>query len=87
MAAQATVTISTAATLLFTAPNGGSVTIRNEDAAIKVFIGSATVTNSGATAGVSLAAGASITIPLKSNEPIFAVAASATPAVSVVFSA
>jgi hypothetical protein len=85
---QATVTVATTATLIFTATVHGFLTVHNEDAAIKVFIGGPTVTNSGATAGLGLANAAAqpVQIPLFIGESVFAAAASGTPLVSYVFS-
>lgn len=83
-----TVAVATAAVKVF-AGNGtsyGSLTIRNEDASIKVFVGGSTVTNSGATAGVSLAAGASIVLTVKAGEDVWVSSASGTPNVSFIFS-
>lgn len=86
MATQATVAVATSAVLVFTAPKHGTVTIKNEDASIIVFVGGSTVTNSGSTAGVSLAGKATISIPVVSGEKIYVSSASATPNVSYLFS-
>lgn len=82
--AQAAVTVATSATVVVAAAKGyRRVLLRNEDAAIAVFIGGATVTNSGATAGVKLpAATTSSTLMLAPGDAIYAAAASGTPTVS-----
>lgn len=84
MASHGTVASATGATLFYTATRHGFVTVKNEDATIKIFIGTATVTNSGATAGVSLAAGASMQIPVLSGTKLYASSASGTPSVSFI---
>lgn len=64
---------------------GHEVTITNQDAAISVFLGDSTVTNSGGTAGYELKAGKTITLHLtNADEVVYAIAASGTPRVDVI---
>lgn len=79
-------TATTAVKVFSSTGKAGFVTIKNEDASIKVFVGGATVTNSGATAGVSLAAGQSMQLPDVAGDDVYVASASATPSVSFIFS-
>lgn len=80
-------TATTAVKVFASQGKAGIVTLRNEDATIKVFVGGATVTNSGATAGVSLAAGVSIPLEVNPGDDVWIASASGTPSVSFIFSA
>jgi len=60
----------------------GSISVQNTDASIVVYIGGSAVTSS--SYGVSVAAGASVTIDsLGSNEKLYAIAASGSPKVAL----
>lgn len=83
-----TVAVATAAVKVFASTGkAGFVTIKNEDATIKAFVGGSAVTNSGATAGPSLAAGAERLIEVNPGDDAWVSSASGTPNVSFIFSA
>jgi hypothetical protein len=83
------VSVGTTATLIASvgaAPETGGLLVQNNGSAA-VFLGGPTVTTSGATAGVQLAAGASLTIPTTGAEPLslYGIVATATQNVSYIF--
>lgn len=77
------VTVSTAATLLYTAPNtvrGATVLVRNPSG-VSVYVGPATVTTAN---GFEIAAGDALSLSLQANETLFGIVAAATQVVHVV---
>lgn len=82
-----TVAVATTAVKVFAAGNRfGTLTVKNEDATIKCFVGGPTVTNSGATAGVSLAGGASMQVVCSGKDSdVWVSSASGTPNISFIF--
>lgn len=72
---------TTAAVVVAASSVGGTVSLKNKDASIVIYVGKAGVT---AATGYRLGAGESVTIECVQNTPaIYAVAASGTPTVMV----
>lgn len=61
------VTVGTTATQIFTATPGQQITIQNTGT-VPVFLGNSTVSTTGANLGYSLANGASMTLPVVSQQ-------------------
>ena len=59
------------------------VMVQNQDSAINIYIGGATVTASGATTGIKIQAGQSFPLTLLNSDSLYAIAASGTPNVVV----
>lgn len=78
---QQVIALSTSATAIPTTPLPGrqEIVIQNLDSSIVIYVGSATVTNSGATRGIKLTAGQSMVIAAGPGCELYAVAASGTP--------
>lgn len=81
--------LSTARAIIFTPTTGTlqdptPLLIQNADAAINIFIGGPTVTNTGATTGLLLAPGQVIPLSLINGDILYAIAASGTPDVAVI---
>jgi hypothetical protein len=78
---QAVIALSTSATALPTTPLAGrqELVIQNLDSSIVIYVGSSTVTNSGATRGIKLTAGQSMVVAAGPGCAVYAVAASGTP--------
>lgn len=73
-----------AASLLCTPTNGRSddpipVVVQNQDAAITIYVGGPTVTNTGATTGIKVLAGQSIALRVMNGDSVYAIPASGTP--------
>lgn len=69
-------TVGTTATLVYTAPGrGGTVLLRNTDAAVSVFLGDANVTTAN---GFELIAGAGVSFPLQKGEKVYAIVSAGT---------
>lgn len=84
--AQATVSVGTTATLIAT-PGPGGIYLTNGGSAAVIFGGS-TVTATGATAGPSLASGASILLPSGGpSHGLYGITASGTASVAYVYAA
>ena len=86
---QGVVSVGTSPTVIATigaAPETGGIVVQNNGSAA-VFLGGSNVTSSGATAGVQLATGATLTIPTTGAEPLtlYGVVATATQNVSYIF--
>jgi hypothetical protein len=73
------VAVSTTAAAALTVYPGTSVILQNTSTTVPIFIGSSTVTTTGSTQGYSLAAGASLTLPVVSGEAhtLYAIATAA----------
>lgn len=86
--AQGTVSVSGTATLICSPGGGSNVVIQNGGSAA-VLLGGPTVTATGATAGISLAAAGIITIPVDADAPhdLWGITASSTAAVSFLYPA
>lgn len=80
-----TVTVGTSPTLVCS-PGGscGQVLIQNNGAAA-VFLGSSSVAASGANAGISVAAAATVTVPCGSAHDLYAIIASGTAPVAFLY--
>jgi hypothetical protein len=78
---QAVIALSTSATALPTTPLVGrqELVIQNLDSSIVIYVGTSTVTNSGATRGIKLTAGQSMVLQVGQGCAVYAVAASGTP--------
>jgi len=79
----ARVTVTTAATLLYTAPNtvrGALVLIRNPSG-VSVYVGPASVTTA---TGFEIAAGDALSVSMQANETLYGIVAAATQVVHVI---
>lgn len=80
--------LSTTRAAVFT-PTTGSlqdptpILIQNPDAAINIFLGGPTVTNTGAATGILISPGQIITMSLTNGDILYAIAASGTPNIVV----
>lgn len=76
---QGTVSVGTSATRICSSGVSGGVLVQN-NGSVAVFLGGATVTATGATAGISLAAGAVVVVPAQGEVPrdLYGVVASST---------
>jgi hypothetical protein len=86
---QGVVSVGTSATLIATVgayPETGGLVVQN-NGAVAVFVGGPTVTASGATAGVQIAANGTLTVPTTGSEPLalYGIVASSTANVSYLF--
>jgi hypothetical protein len=83
------VSVGTTATLIAdigAAPETGGIIVQNNGSAA-VFLGGPSVTTSGATAGVQIAAGSSLTVPTTGAEPLalYGIVATGTQNVSFIY--
>jgi hypothetical protein len=84
---QATTTVTTSATAIALVEADATGVLVQNNGSVLIYLGGPTVTSSGATQGVSVAAGATLLIPSTGSVPntLYAVAASSTAAVAVLF--
>ena len=84
---QGTVTVGTSATLICSPATGAHGVLIQNNGSVAVFIGGSTVTASGATAGISVAANATVTVPTVGDSPhdLYGIVASTTANVAYLF--
>ena len=81
-----TTTLSTTAQKVITFPNTQASVrcyFQNNDATNAVWIGNSTVTTSGATVGLKIAAGATMELHFDGGDTVWAIAAAGTPSLTV----